>query len=81
MWYFAGDTVDTEEIDNAIQKISEGAAIFHPKAQALLPLPIYTLSLMLRLVIGFLFPPIPHVNRFAIWAQAAPKAFRINSNK
>jgi hypothetical protein len=33
---------------------------------------------MLRLVIGFLFPPIPHVNRFATWAQAAPKAFRIN---
>ncbi|OXV10645.1 hypothetical protein Egran_01597 [Elaphomyces granulatus] len=30
-----------EEIDNAIQKISEGAAIFHPKAQALLPLPLY----------------------------------------
>ena len=31
-----------EEIDNAIQKISEGAAIFHPKAQALLPLPLYS---------------------------------------
>lgn len=30
-----------EEIDTAIQKISERAASLHPKAQALLPLPLY----------------------------------------